>query len=296
MAIVEGVGPRLLGSLLEIGVLRRQLRGVYVAANAPDTLLLRAQALRLVVPEAAVVTDRTAGWLHGASRILAPNDHLAVPRVSMFSAVRGTRLRNQLTISGERGFKRGDVTVVHGVLVTTPLRTALDLGRLLHRDQAFAALDAMLRLGVFSSENLVEGVRRFRGYRGVRQLRGLAPLADGRSESPGESVLRLRWLDHPLLPRPEPQVPVVTRLGAFWLDLGVERLRFAAEYDGEEFHGPGEERHDEQRRELLREQDGWTIVVARRRDIFGRHQRVDEWLMSGYRDALARLPATGWTG
>ena len=53
----------------------------------------------------------------------------------------------------------------------------------------------MLRLKRFEKADLVQGAARFRGMRWVTVLRELAPLADGRAESPGESVLRLRWID-----------------------------------------------------------------------------------------------------
>src|SRR5687767_5657817 len=75
----HGLGPHDLGWLCGEGYLRRMLKGVYVAAQAVDSIELRALALRLVVPNGAVVTDRSAGWLHGAEMILAPNDHLGVP-------------------------------------------------------------------------------------------------------------------------------------------------------------------------------------------------------------------------
>ena len=49
-----------------------------------DSVELRAQALRLVVPEDAVVCDRHAGWLHGAEMVLAPNEHLELRPISVF--------------------------------------------------------------------------------------------------------------------------------------------------------------------------------------------------------------------
>ena len=67
-----GLQNRDLGVLVTEGFLRRLVAGVYVADQVPDSLALRAQALRLVVPPDAVVTDRTAGWLHGAPMVLAP--------------------------------------------------------------------------------------------------------------------------------------------------------------------------------------------------------------------------------
>ncbi|MCW2786256.1 MAG: hypothetical protein JWP74_2773 [Marmoricola sp.] len=117
---------------------------------------------------------------------LAPNDHLVVPRVSAFHLPHH-RLENLATDSGSRQLGNGDVMHLQGLPVTTPLRTACDLGRLLHRDSAFAALDALLRLGSFTHEALVNEVSRFRGFRGVRQLRAFAPLADAGAETFGES-------------------------------------------------------------------------------------------------------------
>ena len=135
-------------------------------------------------------------------------------------------------------------------------------------------------------------MERFRKQRGVRQLRTLAPIADARSESPGESVLRLRWLDvgaH--LPPPEPQVPVLDDWGRVRcrLDLGVESLRFAAEYDGEDFHTGQDRKHDEERRAWLREARGWTIVVARRESVFGPKADIEQRLCAGVDDARRRL-------
>ena len=68
--------------------------------------------------------------------------------------------------------------------------------------------------------------------------------------------------------------------------MGLPELRFAAEYDGEEFHGEDVETHDEERRQWLREAEGWTIVVARRDNVFGQHQDVHSLLRAGYRKAL----------
>lgn len=266
------------------GLLAHPLRGVYHSPLLPDDLELRLAVLRLVVPEDCVVTDRTAGWLWGANMILAPGDHQQTPKVSVFSPP-GHRLRNGLAASGERQLAEDDVVDLAGLRVTTPLRTAGDLGRLLHRDQAFAALDSLAGLRMFTADDLLRSVVRFAGYRGVVQLRALAPLVDPDAQSPGESVLRLRWIDLGL-ERPQCQVPVPAPNGAtWWLDMGLPERRFAAEYDGEEFHGDAQEAHDTWRRDWLRRTEGWTIVVARKQNVYGRSQDVDALLRTGAAEA-----------
>jgi hypothetical protein len=286
-----GVGRRVLGRLLRLGYLRRLLKGVYVATQVPDSLELRAAALALVAPPGAVVVDWTAAWLHVG--LLRPGDHLTVPPVSLFLHAGKGRLRNDLVASGERTFRRADLCRVGDVLVTKPIRTAWDLGRLCRRDLAIGALDALLRGGGFTHEELLDGVERFRRQRGVRQLRQLAPLADARAESPGESVLRLRWLDAGITPAPEPQVPILGDSGRvrYWVDLGVPELRFGCEYDGEAFHGERERDRDEERREWIRSARGWIIVVARKEDVFGPTADVERNLHEGIRAARRCLGA-----
>jgi hypothetical protein len=240
---------------------------VYAAAQAPNTIELRAEALRLVVPPTAVVTDRTAAWLHGID--LLPRSALVKePALSVFLTP-GNRVKRLGVASGERRLLERDVMVVHGVRVTTPLRTACDLGRLLWRFDALAALDQFLRLGVGHEELLIE-IDRFRGYRGVVQLRALAALADARAESVAESVLRLHWYEA-ALPRPEPQWWIFDDygVGRFRLDLALPEARFAAEYNGEEHHSlPPDEEDDAVRLAWLTEERGWHIEVFTKVDLF----------------------------
>lgn len=289
MARSAGIGRHALQRLLHQGLIRRMVKGVYAAAQAEESLILRAEALSLIVPENAVITDWTACWLF--TGILPFGWHLDMPPVQLFRHAGHTRLRNELCASGERTFSSFDLMELHGLVVTTPLRTALDLGRLANRDNAIAALDALLRHGQFSRGQLLGSLDRFKGFRGVIQLRALAPLVDARSESPGESVLRLRWLDCSDLPPPEPQISVrINAAEVARLDLGVEELRFAVEYDGEQFHSLAEDReHDERRRSWLSTERGWLIKVVGRKNLFGVTRNIEAILDAGVREARQRL-------
>lgn len=277
-----GLRPEDLRALVGAGLLRHPIRSVYCAAALEDTLFVRVAILRLVVPEDCVVTDRTAAWLWGAQAALAPNDHVEIPRIAVF-APPGRRLRNGLTDSGERMLTDRDVVELDGLLVTTPLRTACDLARLLHRDHALAALDGLAALGAFSVPELCAELGRFKGYRGVIQARALAPMTDPRSGSFGESVMRLRWRDAGL-PKPECQVEIPAPNGSYYLiDIGLPEEKFGGEYDGEEFHGPEQEQHDAHRRAWAREHETWTLVVARKHNVFGRDQDIEHVLREEYK-------------
>jgi hypothetical protein len=294
-AVVAGISRHSLRTLEEAALVRRVLKGVYVATQVPDSLTLRTHALRLVVPRDAVVTDWTACWFY--TGVLPAGQHVDVPPLTVFRPAGHDRLRNTLCASGERGFVAGDLTHVGGLRITTPLRTAWDLGRLAHRDRAIGALDALLRHGSFRRGELVAGIERFKGMRGVIQLRHLAPLADARSESPGESTLRLRWLDLPSLPPPTPQVRImVGTIEVYRIDLGVPELRFGCEYDGEEFHGEAEEPHDLRRREDLRRRFGWDVDAVRKQNVSGPTRDVERVLHEGIRRARRAIGGSTYLG
>ena len=287
-ALRAGLAPRDLTSLVDEGLVRRVVKGVYVATAAGDSLALRVAALRLVVPEDCVVVDGHAGWLSGAEMTLAPGENIELRPVSLFRPSGSGRLRNGIARSGERWLREEDVTEIGGLRVTTAIRTAWDLGRTRWPARALAGIDQMLRLGVFCPEEFLAGIEQFRGQRWVTTLRAVGPLADGRAESPPESVLRLRCHEN-LLPM-VPQVEVWDG-GRFVarLDLADESLLVAIEYDGAEWHSsPAQQAHDRVRRDDARDQ-GYLVEVVTKEELFGaRGTETDRKVIALRRAALAR--------
>jgi hypothetical protein len=276
-----------LARLEDEGLLRNPIQGVYVAAQVKDDTTSRLACLRLVTPADAVLVDRHAGWAQGADMLLMPNEHLNAMPISMFLPAGRGRLRNKLTESGERAFLERDLTVVDGVRMTTPLRTALDLGRQRWPEPALTALDALHRLGFFTVPELVEEVARFKRMRWVTTLRQVAPHTDGRSQSGGETVVRWRWLNLPV-PPPEPQVAVRSDGRIAFIDVGNDDLRFGVEFQGVEWHtGDTQEQHDLDRQSWL-EQAGWTIQPVWTPDVYGRNAPLDDLILAGVRRARGR--------
>lgn len=283
-AVEAGLRDHQLAALVDEGLVRRVLFGVYAAAQAPDSVAFRAQALSLVVPEYGVVTDRTAGWLHGVPT-LRRGSHRTAPQLDVCDT-RDTRMRRPGVDGRRRALSPDDVTVIGGIRVTTLLRTGCDLGRLLWRFDALAAIDGVLRAGVDPDELFAE-IGRFRGFRGVRQLRVVAALGDPRSESPGESALRLHWYDAGL-PKPDLQHEVLDGSGRVRcrLDVPAPEVRYAAEYDGEEFHTAEADRaHDRERRTWLREEAHWTVDVFTKDDVYGTRTSITARLREGFQTA-----------
>jgi hypothetical protein len=182
-----------------------------------------------------------------------------------------------------------DVMMIGDLAVTTPLRTAIDLGRQRRPARAFAEAEAMVRAGV-GVEEILNELPRFAGHRWIRQFRALAPLLDPRPDSIPESVMRFHWLGTSL-PHPEPQRPVIGPAGqTWWLDLGVDKLWLAAEFDGEEFHSSPEDReHDAWRRGWITDNTPWMIKVVQKENLFGRDPDFERLLPGWVREARATL-------
>ncbi len=277
-----GVGPKTLRRALSMHLIREVVRGAYAVTQLPDTIELRAAALSLVVSPGAVVTDRTAAWLHEIDVLPRRAVHEPVP-LDVFSATE-SRVRRPGVASGLRSLHDEDVVVVQGVQVTSMIRTALDLGRLLPRYDAIGALDAFMRAGVPRHE-LDGGIHRFKGYRGVIQLRELVVLADPRAESMPESALRLLGSDGGV-PGLIPQVWVE---GERRVDLGIPELRYAAEYHGEAYHGSDEQRADDAERRAWLEDRYWVLDEFWKHDVYGPHANPAATMRLGVARAREQL-------
>lgn len=255
------------------GEVRTVVRGVFTVAHVEDSVELRAAAVARVLRPHQVVADRTAAWLHDVdAHVLGELDH--VPAVETCAL----RWKAPTTLTGVDGRTRDlqprDLMRLNGVLVTTPLRTALDLGCCLRRREAFAAMVMLARGHGLTKDDLVRELGRYRRRRGVVQLRELVGLVDPRIESQREAWVFLEIADAGL-PLPEPQVWIeVGGVPMYRLDFAYRRRRICVEYDGEEAH-EGRAAHDEARRDWLR-RNGWIVLVVRRGDFTG--EARDRWL------------------
>lgn len=282
-ARAAGISRRALDDAVSCRLLRRVLQGVYVAADLPDSPLLRAQAARLVISPHSVLCDRTAAWVLGVD-VHDYRELDVIPPLESY-VLRGHDPTDRPECAGGTRDLRPDEWIeVHGVRVTTPIRTAMDLGCVLNRRSGLAAMDALMRAYGFTVADMMRMLPRYFRRRGVRRLRSIVTLADPRSESRSESWVRLEIVDHGL---PQPVLQhwvVIDGVPTYRLDLSYPHARVAVEYDGEEFHTSPEQRErDRRRREKLREL-GWTVIVLTKRDFAP--GAVDAWI-STLRDALA---------
>lgn len=279
-----GLSRRDLYRLVDEGAVRRVAPGAFVPHHLPDCTETRAAAVARIVAPHQVVVDRTAAIIHGVDALVYAEHDLVVPLETC--ALRG-HTRSRLTgVDGRvRDLARSDVMRIGGVRVTTPLRTACDLGCHLRRREAFAAMCALARAHGLTQRELGAELPRFRGRRGVVQLKQLVPLVDPRVESAREAWTLLAIGDAGL-PLPEPQVVIeIDGVPTYRLDLAYRHAHVCVEYDGVEAHEstPEQRERDRVRRQWLRDH-GWTVIVVRAGDFSG--ERLDHWLRV-LREALA---------
>lgn len=244
-------------------------------AGAED-LLDRLHAAALVLPPAAVLTHHTAALLYGFGVVPADAVHVTVPA--------GVAVPDRRGIAAHAAvLPFDDVREIFGLPVLAPARCAVDLARTLPRPDALAVLDAALRAGVCTVDDLAAELERHGRLRGVRQARELVRLATPLAECRQESHLRLILHDGQL-PRPVPQLAVVDEWGVVRcrMDLAYEEERVGVEYDGASHLDRWRMRDDRQRHNWL-ETRGWRMRYFTDIDLY----RAPLALVTTIRRALA---------
>ena len=154
-----------------------------------------------------------------------------------------------------------EVCEVRGMTVTTPARTAFDIGRLRPQHRAIPALDALMRATEVKPADILAVADARPGTRGIRRLRAAVELADGGAESPQETRVRL-ILAGAGLPKPETQIEFCDRFGAVRIrvDMGWRQWRVAVEYDGVQHWTDSRQRSWDIDRIAILESMGWVVI------------------------------------
>ncbi|EUA01719.1 hypothetical protein I547_3700 [Mycobacterium kansasii 824] len=225
---------------------------VYVRRDQQLTLHQRAVAAWLWSHRRGVLAGLTAAAWHGSKWV----DEL-LPVELVWSNARPPRGLRTYDVR----LRPEEHDVVGGIPVTTPQRTAYDIGRRKPMGTAIAHLDALLGATDVKVAEVAEVADRHRGARGLRQLESALELVDTGSQSPKESWLRLLIIGAGL-PRPTTQIPVAPSDGTrmYYLDMGWPDLMVAVEYDGEHHRLDRWQYTRDIRRSEALERLGWLVV------------------------------------
>jgi hypothetical protein len=252
----DGVAQRLVTrDVLEGPSWRHLLPDVYVAADAVVDHRTWCSAVALNLPASGAIDRYSAAFLHGVD-LLAADAPVSVTVPTRTHLWAHPRIRTFRTAA----LAPEDVVEVDGMPVTTPLRTAFDLGRQPHLGPAVVALDAMCHVHLVTIADLADYAWPRRQLRGARLLRTRLQLVEPRSESVMESRLRLLFVTAGV-PTPCAQHDVYDDDGRFVarVDLAWPELKTAAEYDGDHHREQGQFRRDVARLNALRAA-GWVVL------------------------------------
>lgn len=282
--VLVGLDGRALRRARTKGDQNRLLRGVYVpapvwaVADDDARYLMRIQAVILTRQARPVLSHRSAARVWGLPVLGRwPTDvHLLVRDGANRRATTGVIWHYGRITDDE-------VCEVDGFLVTSRLRTLVDLARTEPFASAVVALDAGLRApyllpgchraATITQPELREAVERLGTARGCRGARLAADFADGDSGSPGESASRANiYLSG--MPAPELQVAYPKPGG------GEDKVDFT-----------WEAKHHVRRRSLLGEFDG-KVKYTRDQYLAGRSMQDVVWDEKVREDRL-RAPDRG---
>ena len=155
----------------------------------------------------------------------------------------------------------GETQRVAGIPVTTPARTAFDLGRRLPLKEGVQRIDALMNRTDVKVIDVEAVIASHPGVRRARQLRQTLSLVDGSAESPYESLTRLLLIQAGF-PRPETQILVVDEYGfvVARIDMGWRQYLVGVDFEGaHHWTDPRQRTRDAERYNLLPAL-GWTDI------------------------------------
>jgi len=258
-------------SRLRTGEWQRLHRGVHSYGGISPDARMRGWAAVLACggPGRAWAAGRTTARLLGLPLLGDPDpasaryaDDVAVP------AGRRLATRPRLHVS-RLALVAGQTVRIGGCPSLSPVRALPGLAELLPRDALVCLLDAALHRSLMSADELEQLLAARAGRNGTGRLRTAVRCADGRAESPAETLARLVLLPH--LPGLVPQVRLVDRTGRVVarFDLGDEHLRLAVEVDGLAGHAGAAMVAKDRRPDRATEALGWTTERCTWADLRG---------------------------
>lgn len=269
-ALAVGLDDAALRRAVRAGLLIRIRHGAYAFAdqwNQADEAARHLTLVRTVVrmcPGRVAVSHHSAALLHGMDVWEVPLSRAHLTRLD------GNAGRTLVDAVHHEGVCLPDtMTTKSGLTVVAPARAALESALLLDVEHGLCVVDSGLRTGLFTAEELLLQGDQMRAWPGAQHLQLITRLADGRSESVGETRCRfMMWRGG--LPAPSLQYEVYDRGTLVGIsDFAWPEHGLLGEFDGKVKYGrylrPGEDPGDavfreKQREDVLRRVTGWGVV------------------------------------
>jgi hypothetical protein len=281
-------------TLIRRGDLHQIRRGVYangprareILAIADGGQLLQLAAAMAVARTRAVVSHESAAYLHSI-------DLLSTPDVATLTCLpeRGWTGRLGVRLHA-MALPAEHVTTMLRMPVTTPARTVVDLARTLSFRAGVVTADSALHRKLVTKPELTAVLAACARWPGARRAAAVIDFADGRAESPLESIARIAFNECGL-PPPELQVWLggtdepVGRVDFYW-----RKYRTIAEVDGAIKYADPQRAQAQLRRDSLLRDDGFEVVHFTWQQITQTPEHVALSIRKAFRRG-ARNPAAG---
>jgi hypothetical protein len=175
--------------------------------------------------------------------------------------------------------------------VTTAARTVVDLARTLSFRAGVVAADSALHRKLVTKAGLTAVLAACPRWQGVRRATTVIEFADGRSESPLESIARVAFADCGL-PPPDLQVWLggtvepIGRVDFYW-----KLYRTIAEVDGAIKYADPQRAKAQLRRDSMLRDDGFEVVHFTWQQITQTPEQVAASIRKAFRRNTVRRPA-----
>jgi very-short-patch-repair endonuclease len=223
--VALGYGPQAIKHRVAKGRLHPVARGVYAVGRPQLTRYGRWMAAVLSCGPDAVLSHASAAALWEIGSQPTPEIHLSLPLGSR-------RRRPGIVIHRRKALTDQDVTRHHGIPVTTPIATLIDIAPTLTRDELEAAINDADKHGLTDPDQLRATLDEVVHWPGAARLR---ETLDRRTFTLTDSALERRFLALARkagLPAPRTQ----QRVNGFKADFHWPDLKLIVETDGLRYH------------------------------------------------------------
>jgi very-short-patch-repair endonuclease len=245
------------------GRLHRLHQGVYVVGHTAMAQLAREHAALLAGGGAAILSHRSAAALW---KLTAPT---LIPDVTVVG--RHVRKRKGIRLHLVEAIDMADMRVRHGLKVTAPARTLVDLAAVADEETLEAALSEAYSLRRITEPGLHDALERNQGRPGAAALAALVASHGGPviTKSWGERRLRA-LLRKAGLPQPVSNQKVL----AYVPDLLWPEQRLIVEFDGFQWHGHRARFESDRARDAALTAAGYRVIRITSRQLVNEPYKV----------------------
>jgi very-short-patch-repair endonuclease len=256
----EGLNESARRRRVRAGLLVPVLPGVYRSPVAAESWRQYVGATWMWLRGRGVLSHLTSASLLG----LVENEPYPVELTSSLVSLKAPC--DRVVVHRVGHLEQRDTRLIHGMRITTPVRTIVDLAGSLPPHRFEFVLDEARRRWLVAERPLLDALDRLgrRGRPGIKLLRSILNSGELQRPVPGSPFERrlIQFLERRRLPPAERQFDIQDHEGNFVarVDFAYPDLKVAIECDGRKHHfGLGDWEHDVERRSKLAAL-GWLVI------------------------------------